>query len=182
LLVVFFAVLYSRGERDPVAQIAFKEKRVALVNAMRLSLAAASEAQNSAVMSTGEQDSKTFAEEARLATATLERGRVELEQLLKERPGPHETELMDRVTQSLREFHQIDEQLLELAIQSSNRKAFDLAFGPATKLLQEMDEPLSRIVADDTDLPPGNRVRVVQSASEVRIPSRPRANEPICCG
>src|ERR1700722_5305904 len=79
LLIVFLTVFYLRGDRDPVAQIAYKEKRVALVNAMRLSLAAASEAQNSAVMSTGEQDSKTFAEEARSATAALERGRIELE-------------------------------------------------------------------------------------------------------
>ena len=109
LLIVFLTVLYVRGDRDPVAQIAFKEKRVALVNAMRLSLAAASEAQNSAVMSTGEQDSKTFADEARLATAALERGRIELERLLKEHPAPREVALMDSVAKSLHEFHQIDE-------------------------------------------------------------------------
>ena len=120
LLIAFFTVLYLRGERDPVAQIAFKEKRIAAVNAMRLSLAAASEAQNSAVMSTGEQDSKTFAEEARLATEALEQGQVELEHLLKihagtkeAQVGPREVELMKRVAESLKEFHQIDEQLMD---------------------------------------------------------------------
>ena len=176
LLIAFFTVLYLRGERDPVAQIAFKEKRIAAVNAMRLSLAAASEAQNSAVMSTGEQDSKTFAEEARLATEALELGQVELEQLLKEHAGtkeahvgPREAELMKRVAESLREFHQVDDQLMDLATQNSNRKAFSLAFGPAMKLLKEVDEPLSRIVADSSNFPADTRVRVLQLAGEVRV-------------
>ena len=70
---------------------------------------------------------------------------------------------------SLSEFQQIDEQLLDLAIQSSNRKAFSLAFGPAMKLLKEMDESLSRIVANSADLPADNQVRVVQLASEARV-------------
>lgn len=169
LLVTFSTVLFLRGERDPVAQIALKEKRLALVNAMRQSLAAASEAQNSAVMSTGEQDSKTFAEEARSSTAALERGRNELESLLKSHTGPQVVEQMTRVTQSLREFRQIDEQLLDLAVQSSNRKAFSLAFGPAMNLLKEMDQPLSRIVADEAELPPDDRLRAVRLAGEIRV-------------
>lgn len=169
LLIVFLIILYFRDDRDPIAQIAFKEKRVALVNAMRLSLAAASEAQNSAVMSTGEQDAKTFADEARLATAALEGGRIELERLLKEHPRPPEIVLMERVAQTLHEFHQIDEQLLDLASQNSNRKALSLAFGPAMKLLNEMDESLSRIIADDTELPSDIRPRVVQLVGEVRV-------------
>ncbi len=169
LLALFFTVPYLRGDRDPAAQIALKEKRVALVNAMRVSLAAASEAQNSAVMSAGEQDSKKFAEEARLATAALDGEQTELEKLLKDHPGPHEAVLMDRVSQSLQVFRQIDEQLLDLAVQNSNRKAFSLAFGPAMKLLTEMDEPLSRIVANDSGLPSDKRVQVVQLASEVRV-------------
>jgi hypothetical protein len=169
LLVAFFTTLYLRGDRDPVAQIAFKERRLAVVNGMRLSLASASEGQNSAVLSTGEQDSIIFADEARSAMADLERGRIELKRLLKEHAGPQEMELMDQVDRSLREFQQIDEQLLDLAIQSSNRKAFGLAFGPAMKLLKEMDEPLFRIVANSVDLPADNQVRVVQLANEARV-------------
>ncbi|MDB5384745.1 MAG: hypothetical protein JWM11_391 [Planctomycetaceae bacterium] len=123
LLVVFFTVLYFRGDRDAGAQIAFKAKRMELVSAMRLSLAAASEAQNSAVMSSGELDSKSFTEEARQAAAALERGKTELEKLFQERADAKESELMDRFSQALQEFQQVDKQLMDLAVQSSNRKA-----------------------------------------------------------
>jgi hypothetical protein len=168
-LITFFTVLFVRGDRNPVAQIALKEKRLALVHAMRQSLATASEAQNSAVMATGDQDSKTFAEEARSATATLESGRVELEELLKTHTSSQVTQQMTRVAQSLREFQQVDDQLLDLAVQNSNRKAFSLAFGPAMKLLKEMDQPLSRIVADEVELPSNDRLRAVRLAGEVRV-------------
>lgn len=169
LLVLFFSVLYFRAERDPAAQIAFKGKCVALVNAMRLDLAAASEAQNSAVMATGEQDSKSFADQARAATVALERGQTELGKLLQERPDPHEVELMDRVGQTLHEFQRIDKQLLDLAVQNSNRAAYKLAFGPATKTLQELDGALSRIAADLAKSPAENQLKVLQVASDARI-------------
>lgn len=47
-------VTYVRNVHDPVAQIASMSERIELVQAMRLALAAASEAQNSAVMATRE--------------------------------------------------------------------------------------------------------------------------------
>jgi|GEM_PF-6210269 len=168
LLIAFAIGLYLRGDRDPVAQIALKEKRLALVSEMRLSLAAASEAQNSAVMSTREQDAKTFAGEARSAAADLDRDHAELDQLLKGRANSHETELMDRVGRTLSDFQQIHQQLMDLAIQNSNRKAFELAFGPAMKLLKQMDEALARIVAEDKNVTSDDRLRVLQLVSDVR--------------
>ncbi len=169
LLLLFFTVLFFREERDPVAQFAFKEKRLALVNAMRLALAANSEAQNGAVMSTGEHDTKSFTDQAREASAVLERGRTELEKLLKERGDSHELEQMDRVVLTLRDFQQIDKQLLDLAVQNSNRKAYNLAYGPAMKLLQQIDEPLSRIVASHSTSTSENNIQVLQLAGDVRI-------------
>lgn len=169
LLIAFVTILYVRGDRNPVAQIALKEERLALVTAMRLSLAATSEALNSAVMSTREQDSKAFAEEARRATADLERGRASLHQILKKHGDQHEAELMARVGQSLVEFQQVQQQLLDLAVQNSNRKAFELAFGPAMKIVNEMNEGLARIATEYTDSASEARLRVVQLADEARI-------------
>jgi hypothetical protein len=169
LLVVFFTVLYLRGDRDPAAQIAAKAKRLEVVSEMRLSLAAASEAQNSAVMTTSEQDSKAFAAEARTATAAMEQGQIELEKLLKERKNSHEVELLNRFAESLRDFQKVEAQICDLAVQSSNRKAYGLAFGPAMRLLKELDEALVHIIADQADLPSDNKLRLLQLASEVRI-------------
>lgn len=169
LFIVFFTVLYLRGDRNPVAQMAFKTKRLELVNAMRLSLAAASEAQNSAVMSTGEHDSKSFTEEARRATAALESGLTELEHLLKGHADSQEMELIGRFSHSLREFQQVDKQLLDLAVQNSNRKAYSLAFGPAMQLLKQMDQTLSRIVADHAGSASESNLRIVRLTDEIRI-------------
>lgn len=169
LLIAFVTILYLRGDRDPIAQIALKEKRLALVSAMRLSLAAASEALNSAVMSTREQDSKSFADEAQSAVTELTIRQIELDQLLKERANSQEAELMKRVGQTVLEFQQVHQQLLDLAVQNSNRKAYDLAFGPAMKLLKEMDDALARIVAEDKDSTSDTRLRVVQLVSDARI-------------
>lgn len=169
VLVAFVTVLSFRGNRDPVAQIASKEKRLAVVSSMHLALAAASEALNSAVMSTREQDSKTFADEARAAVSELSIRQIELDQLLKERVDSHEADLMKRVGQTVLEFQQVHQQLLDLAVQNTNRKAYDLAFGPAMKLIREMDDALARIVAEITDSASDNRLRVVQLVSEARI-------------
>lgn len=169
LLALFFTVLSLRGDREPVAQIAFQAKRVELVNVMRLALAAASEAQNTAVMSTAEKDSESFADQARAATASLERGRSELEKLSRERGDADEMKLMERVAETLSEFQRIDKELMQLAVQNSNRKAYNLAFGPAMKLLQEIDEPLSRIVADHANATSENNLIVLPLAGDTRI-------------
>jgi len=168
-LIALGTIFYLRGNRDPVAQITAKEKRLTLVNEMRLALAAASEALNSAVMSTREKDFATFAQEVRSADADLEKGRTELGQLLKDRANPREAELMGRVDQTLGEFQQIHQQLMDLAVQNSNRKAFELAFGPAMKLLNEINDVLSGIVTEYTDSASDNRLRIVQFAEEARI-------------
>lgn len=169
LLIVVFAVLTLRRDRDPANQIASKAKRMEVVSGMRLSLAAASEAQNSAVMSAAEQDSKAFADEARLATAALERGQFELEKLLNEREDSHEADMLDRFVESLREFQKVDAQLRDLAVQRSNRKAYRLAFGPAIKLVKEIDAGLSRIVTDLPDMPADKKLSLVQPVGEVRM-------------
>lgn len=169
VVFAFFAVLYLKGDRDPAAQVASKAKRVEAVHRLRIYLAAASEAQNNALMSSLEQDSQLFANQARVATASLDREKIELQKLLTERGDTQHLELMDRVAGSLSEFQQIDKQLLDLAVQSSNRKAFSLAFGPAMKILVEIDAPLSRIIENHASSPTSDNMRVLQLTADVRI-------------
>ncbi len=169
LLTLFFTVLYFRVDSDPHAQVAFKARRLELVNAMRLALAAASEAENSAVMSTAVQDLQTFAEQARAATVALEVERNELVELLSVRADQHELELMDHVAQTIREFQRIDKELMEVAVQNSNHDAYKLAFGPATRILQEMDDALCRIITDHAASGSENNMAIQQLANDARI-------------
>ena len=76
-LAVVLLVLQFQNLRNPAAQLAFKIKRVEVVDRMRLALASASEAEKSAVMAITDEDSQTYADQARAATATVEQGRRE---------------------------------------------------------------------------------------------------------
>ena len=169
IIVFFFTVLYLRQAPSPAVQIAFKVKRVEVLNAMRLALAAASEAQNGAVLATSEQDARSFFNDARSATSELDRGRIELQKMLEVRPDTHELELMKRVSVTLDEFQNVDKELLELAAQNSNRKAFVMAFGPAMKLLQEIDKPLVKIVSAHSDAATDANLKILQLAGDIRV-------------
>src|SRR5271167_2381011 len=82
LLVVMLVALHFQRGQSPAELVAFKAKRVDLVEQMRLDLASASEAEKSAVMAITDEDSQKYADQARGATADVERGRNELGQLL----------------------------------------------------------------------------------------------------
>lgn len=169
MLIAFASVLWLRSGSDPAHQLASKAKRLALLNAMRLSLAAASEAQNSAVMAISEEDSLLFAGQTKAATASLDRQRTELEALLKAHADPDQLALMNQATESLQEFQTVDKQLLDLAVQNTNFKAYNLAFGPAMKLLQQLDGTLSNLAAAHASADSDAGMQILRLASEVRV-------------
>ncbi len=78
LLVVMLVVLHVQRGQSPADQLALKAKRVDLVERMRLALASASEAEKSAVMAITDEDSQKYADQARAATAEVDRGGKEL--------------------------------------------------------------------------------------------------------
>jgi len=168
-IAILLVVLRFHPEADAAAQLASKAQRVELVSQMRLDLASASEAGKSAVMATTDQDSQAFADQARAATAAVERGRTEAEELLRTRGTKNEEELLAQFSKAFAEFRRIDKDVLEMAVQNTNLKAYGLAFGPAAAVLNEMDAALSRIVAQNVDSASSDVRRVMQLADDVRI-------------
>ena len=168
-IAILLVVLRFHPEADAAAQLASKAQRVELVSQMRLDLASASEAGKSAVMATTDQDSQAFADQARAATAAVERGRTEVEELLQTRGTKNEEELLAQFSQAFAEFRRIDKDVLEMAVQNTNVKAYSLAFGPAAAVLNEMDAALSRIVAQNVNSTSPDARRVMQLADDARI-------------
>jgi hypothetical protein len=169
LLVIVLVALLFHQEKNTAAQLAFQAQRVALVRQMRLDLASASEAEKSAVLATTDQDSQALADEARAAAAAVERERQELGELL-QRGGPKtERDLMAQFSQAFAEFQRIDKDLLDLAVQNTNLKAYSLAFGPAAEALDEMDAALSRLVAQSAGSTSPDARQVLQLAEDARI-------------
>jgi hypothetical protein len=169
VLALTLVLLYVRREQDPAAQLAFKAKRVELVEQMRLALASASEAEKSAVMATTDESSQSFADQSRAQEAAVERGRKDLEGLLQKGGAKTEQDLLGQFTQAFAEFQRVDKDLLDLAVQNTNLKAFSLAFGPAAETLNEMDAALARIAAQDVNSTSQDARQVMQLANGARI-------------
>ena len=161
VLVVMLVVLHFQTEQSPAEQLAFKAKRVDLVARMRLTLASASEAEKSAVLAVTDQDSQTFADQARAATAEVERERKELGELLVAGGTQGEKDLLAQFSKAFTDFQRIDNDLLDLAVKNTNIKAYSLAFGPAADALKEMDTALSRLVAKSAGSPEARNVALL---------------------
>src|ERR1039457_7679365 len=94
LLVVMLVVMHFHTNQSPAEQLAFKARRVDLVERMRLALASASEAEKSAVMAVTDRESQRFADQARTAAAEVERGSKELGELLQAAGTANEKDLL----------------------------------------------------------------------------------------
>lgn len=161
LLVIILVVMHFQAKQSPTEQLAFKAKRVDLVSRMRLTLTSASEAGKSAVLATTDQDSQTFANQARVATAEVEQARKELGELLAASGTQREKDLLAQFSTVFADFQSIDNELLDLAVKNTNIKAYSLAFGPAADALKEMDIALSRLVAKSADSPQARDMAVL---------------------
>ena len=168
LLVIILVALHFQKTQDPAAQLAFKAKRVELVEQMRVALASASEAEKSAVLATTDADSKAYADQARAAAATVEQGRQEVGKLLEAGGTGNEKDVLAQFSQGFAEFQRIDNDLLSLAVQNTNLKAYSLAFGPAAEAIGEMDAALGRLVAAH-GAASADDMKVVQFADGARI-------------
>jgi hypothetical protein len=153
ILAAVLVVLHFKTNRSPVEQIAFKARRVDMVAQISLTLASASEAEKSAVLAVTDQDSQTFADQARAATVEVERERKELEKLLAGSGANDEKDLFAQFSKAFADFQRVDNELLGLAVKNTNVKAYSLAFGPAADAVKEMDNALSRLAAKSAGSP-----------------------------
>lgn len=164
LLAVALLVLHYQHERTPDQQLAFQARPI--VDRMSLALVSASEAEKSAVMAIADEESETFANQAREATVRVEQGRRELAELFERGGNGHEEKLLEQFSKAFTEFQRIDNDLLSLAVRNTNLKASRLAFGPAAAELDEMDAALARIVMQNS---PSLDRRLVRLADDARI-------------
>jgi hypothetical protein len=145
IVITVLALHYHRvGEN--AERVARRATRIELVGQLRAGLSSASEAEKSAVMATTDQESQAYAEHAREAMVAVGQQRDELAKLLEADGTQAERDLLSQFSQALAECERIDLELLGLAGQNTNLKAYDLAFGPAADALAEMDGALSRIL------------------------------------
>jgi hypothetical protein len=165
LLAVVWVVLHF--QKDPAAQLAFNARRVDLVGRMELDVASAAEAEKSAVLAATDEDAKTFADQARAASGRVEQERRELEGLLSTGVAAGERELLAQFTGAFVELQHIDDDLLSLAVQNTNVKAYSLAFGPAADALGDMNAALARLATANASSPEGKTILTLATGAEI---------------
>lgn len=168
-LVGTWVVPRTPRDQSLSASVALKARKVDSVEQMRLALASASEAEKSAVMATTDQDSQSFADQARAATTALREERARLDKILVSGGNTREERMLAKFSDAFADFERIDRELLSLAVQNTNLKAYDLAFGPAAAVLRDMDEALARIVKERAGSPSSDDGRIVVLAEGARI-------------
>ena len=166
-ILAFLVVFHFYQKQNPAEQLAFKANRVDLVSRIQLTLASASEAEKSAVLAITDQDSRTFAGQARAGMSVVEQERRELGELLKTGGTQEEKDLFNQFSDLFAEFLRIDNDLLNLAIRNTNIKAYNLAFGPATTALNEMNSALTRLVTSEAGSPEERQVMLLAYGAEI---------------
>ena len=168
LIAVVLVALRFHTEDTIAAQLAFKTKRVELIERIRLGLATASESEKSAVMAITDQESQAFADQARAASAAVDEERKELELLVGPSGRENERELLSQFSRAFVECQRIDGELLGLAVKNTNLKAYSLAFGPAAEALRAMDGALFRMIAEYAASSSPEAKRVMLFASDAQ--------------
>ena len=166
---IILVALNAPPDQTPAAKLALKDRKIEIVDRMRAALASASEAEKSAVMATTDQESETFANQARAATATLRQEREQLSGLLGAGGSPRTKDLLAQFSKTLADLELVDRNLLNLAVQNTNLKAYQLAFGPAGEALQKADDALSHLVTERTDSNSPEDKKVIRLADDARI-------------
>jgi len=166
MLALILVVAHFQKAENTAQQLAFKARRVDLLSRMQLALSSASEAEKSAVLAITDRDSQIFADQARAATAVVERER---EELLKADGTKGEKALLAQFSQAFTEFQRVDADLLSLAVKNTNIKAYGLAFGLAANQVGAMNAALSRIVAANADSPEAKRVMLLAFDAEIAV-------------
>lgn len=147
LMIVFSGLalwFLGRGEHLESAFVRDSQK-AQLVSRMRADLYAAAEAEKSAVLAETDAASQ---DNARRAQAAAEQVAAELKEFKALPVGnPEEAERLRRFEDAFSEYRKADEEVLALAVQNTNLKAFALSFGPASEALAMMELALRPVLA-----------------------------------
>ena len=169
VLVVFALYAHAHLGGNRAQQLASKNRRLDLIGRMQLDLASASEAEKSAVLATTDAGSLMFANQARAATTELVQAQQELRALLAPNGPQSERELLAQFSTAFANLQRLDDELLALAVQNTNLKAYSLLYGPAAETLAEMDTALEQVVARYADGSEGKQVMAMAFRARIGV-------------
>jgi len=158
LLLAFLVVFLVRHEDTNWPQSAFERsvKQLQYIQAMRRDLLASAEAEKSAVMAETDEASQAFAEQSIQASHNVEKARRELEHLLG--GNRQDAQLFREFSRCWDTLQEIDREVLSLAVQNTNLKAFRLSFVPAAEAMRSMEEALNHLMDAVSSSPDAGKI------------------------
>lgn len=144
-------------------------RQLKLVQTARYALATISEAQNGAVMARAESDRQYFVSQAKDASTELSDAMTKLSTALSEQRRPQIDRMRQSADQAFAHFEQLHKDLIELATQNSNYRAYELAYGSMTVALNTIDESLTQIIANHAKLSSVEDRHSSLSSNEARV-------------
>lgn len=149
LVAVAGGALWLTGSRQSLDKVyATTVRKAQIVADMRADLYAAAEAEKSAVLADTDQTSVGFANQARASVEKVATGLKSFQGLA---DAAQEQGLAKRFEEAFAEYRKVDEEVLGLAVQNTNLKAFALSFGKAAATLGEMEKSLQPLLDGPND-------------------------------
>lgn len=142
-----------------------KVQKLHIIETMSRHLLASADAEKSAVMADTDEASQAFAARATEAAQTVEQGRRDLEPLLES--APQAVQLFGEFSSCWNKLQEIDREVLALAVQNTNLKAFRLSFVAAAEAIQRMETAINHLM--DTASPSPHAVGITRRAAQAVI-------------
>ncbi len=176
LLAALLGGLWFFG-RDQGEQTSFRQtlRKTQLVQQLGAALHTAAQRERQAVMAETDESSELFARQARNATDTAGGLLRELKGL--PRLTPEEAALIARIETGFAEYRTVDQEVLDLAVQNTNLKAFALSFGQAAIALDEMESALRPLLNGSNDKAARQAQRALAEALHIQSLHAPHIME-----
>lgn len=105
----------------------------------------AADASNRALIATTDDSAGSAARDAEQTLVLVQTEIDKLKSMLVDLEYPNESQLLDEFTKRFAEYRQLDRQILEMAVESTNVKAQRLSFGPAPQQADAIQDALSSV-------------------------------------
>jgi hypothetical protein len=149
LVAVAAGALWLTGSRQKLDKVyASTVRKAQLVADMRTDLFAAAEAEKNAVLADTDQASVGFASQAK---ASVDKVAARLKSFQGLADSAQEQDLAKRFEEAFAEYRKVDEEVLGLAVQNTNLKAFALSFGRAAGSIAGMEAALRPALGGTND-------------------------------
>ena len=149
---------------------------------LRIQFNQAADASNRAVMADTDEASTAFARDAQKALQIVESDREALMKLLHSLSFAKEIQFLEEFAKHFAQYRELDRTILALAVENTNLKAQDLAFGPAREAADNFRNSLGavalRVSAKDRCRIEGLIAKAVLAVREIQIIYGPHIAEP----